>query len=303
MTAFDDWLARGRLHRGEGRPADAIPCFRRAAREDPRSPVPPFHLGEVLWQLGLADDAVRAWQASADLDKSFSPPRLALAEVELTRGDFAAAADNAAQASALRPDDARAHLTAVAARAAAADDEVAEAAAAFEAQPELAASLPLPLLAALAERGVAIPAGIGARAFTLEDEDALRRLALVAHKTDPALSARLAQTYCTLVGSQRASNVPLLWPDRTAGARLRVAWLMPGPDAEGFDAARAALATVSRALDSQVALVLLCAGDAERTRAAVASDAPRDTLTMALPPEDEPGIAKAIAMSWSMRRA
>ena len=39
-AAFDDWLARGRVHRGEGRPADAIPCFRRAAREDPRSPLP-----------------------------------------------------------------------------------------------------------------------------------------------------------------------------------------------------------------------------------------------------------------------
>ena len=102
-AAFDDWLARGRVHLGEGRPTDAIPCFRRAAREDPRSPVPHFHLGEVLWQLGLADDAVRAWQASADLDKTFSPPRLALAEVALTRGDFEVAADNAAQASTLAP--------------------------------------------------------------------------------------------------------------------------------------------------------------------------------------------------------
>jgi hypothetical protein len=111
-AAFDDWLARGRVHLGEGRPTDAIPCFRRAAREDPRSPVPHFHLGEVLWQLGLADDAVRAWQASADLDKTFSPPRLALAEVALTRGDFAVAADNARRRRA-SPGDARAHLTAL----------------------------------------------------------------------------------------------------------------------------------------------------------------------------------------------
>ena len=71
-------------------------CIEIRSREDPRSPVPQFHLGEVLWQLGLADDAVRAWEASAGLDKKFSPPRLALAEVALTRGDFTAAADNAA---------------------------------------------------------------------------------------------------------------------------------------------------------------------------------------------------------------
>ncbi len=294
-AAFDDWLARGRVHRGEGRPTDAIPCFRRAAREDPRSPVPYFHLGEVLWQLGLADDAVRAWQSSADLDKSFSPPRLALAEVALTRGDFSVAADNATQASALRPDDARARLTALAARAAAGAADIAEAAAAFAAQPDIASSLPLPLVATLAERGIAIPAGIAARAFTPQDEDALRRLALVAHASDRALSARFADTYCTLVASRRPATVPLLWPDRTSGAQLRLAWLMPGPDAATFAAASAALDAVLRALESHVTLVLLCCADAERTRAAVGTSVPARTLTMALPAEDEPGIAKAIA--------
>ena len=54
-----------RLHLREGRAADAIPSLRRAAREDPRSPLPPFHLGEALWQLGLRDEAVDAWRRDA----------------------------------------------------------------------------------------------------------------------------------------------------------------------------------------------------------------------------------------------
>ena len=100
-TAFDDWLARGRTHQFEGRPADAIPCFRRAAREDPASPVPLFHLGEVLWQLGLAADALAAWQASAQRHRTFLPPRLALAEAAMTRLAF----DDAHRLAADHPED------------------------------------------------------------------------------------------------------------------------------------------------------------------------------------------------------
>jgi tetratricopeptide (TPR) repeat protein len=295
MIAFDDWLARGRVHRGEGRPADAIPCFRRASREDPRSPVPHFHLGEVLWQLGLADDAVRAWQASANLDKTFSPPRLALAEVALTRGDFVTAADNAAQASSLRPGDTRAQLTAVAARAAAGIADTAEISAAFVAQPDVAASLPLAVLAALAERGVAIPSGIATRAFTPQDIEPLRRLAIVAHTSDAALAARFAETYCTLVASQRPETVPLLWPDRTVGARLRLAWLMPAPESTNFEAARAALDAIAATISSRTTLLVLCSGDAERTRAAIGAQLAQDALVVALPAEDDPGTAKVIA--------
>ena len=122
-----------------------------------------FHLGEVLWQLGLADEAVRAWQSSADLDKTFSPPRLALAEVALTRGDFAVAADNATQAStsARRMTRARNSTARCAARAAAGADDVAEVAAALAAQPDIGrAACRFRCVAALAERGVAIPAAL-----------------------------------------------------------------------------------------------------------------------------------------------
>jgi predicted O-linked N-acetylglucosamine transferase (SPINDLY family) len=294
VTAFDDWLARGRVHRGEGRPADAIPCFRRAAREDPRSPVPQFHLGEVFWQLGLADDAVRAWQASADLDKTFSPPRLALAEAASTRGDFAAAADNATQASSLRPGDTRAQLTAVAARAAAGLDDIVTVATAFAGQPDTAASLPLALLAALAEQGVPLPAGVASRAFTPQDAQALRRLSLVTRAGDAALSARFAETYCALVASQRPSMVPLLWPDRTAGPRLRLAWLMPPPEAGNFAAARGAFDEIASGMGSRIDVLVLCTEEAERMRAALGEGA-RETLIVVLPGEDDPGTAKVVA--------
>ena len=120
-NAFADWLERGRTHQNEGRPADAIPCFRRAAREDPRSPVPHFHLGEALWQLGLTTDALQAWRTAAGLDRTFLPPRLALAEAAMTHGDFASASAVAREAVALAPQDARARATSIAASAAAGD--------------------------------------------------------------------------------------------------------------------------------------------------------------------------------------
>ena len=66
-----------------------------------------------------------------------------------------------------------------------------------------------------------------------------------------------------LVASQRPATVPMLWPDRTAGAQLRLAWLMPAPGLATFDAARKALDVVAQAMDSRMTLLVLCSGDAE----------------------------------------
>src|SRR6185436_20453427 len=152
-NAFADWLARGRAHQGEARPADAIPCFRRAAREDPRSPVPHFHLGEVLWQLGLTTEALQAWRTAAGLDRTFLAPRLALAEAAMTHGDFASASVVAREALLLAPHDARARATSIAASAATGDrGDIVVAASLFAADPALARipSLAMALAAALA---------------------------------------------------------------------------------------------------------------------------------------------------------
>src|SRR6188508_2119418 len=97
--AFATWMERGRAHQLAKRPVDAIPCFRRAVREAPASPVPHFHLGEVWWQLGRASDALGAWRRAADLDANFLAPRLALVEAGLHEGEYAIARDAAAQSS------------------------------------------------------------------------------------------------------------------------------------------------------------------------------------------------------------
>ncbi|MEO8755347.1 MAG: hypothetical protein ABI624_22015, partial [Casimicrobiaceae bacterium] len=222
IDAFADWIARGRAHQQEDRPADAIPCFRRAAREDPRSPVPHFHLGEVYWQLGLAGDAVNAWRVSAQLDRTLLAPRLALAEAAMNEGDFATARDMARETVQLSPADRRARATLVTASAASGDRvALGETAAAFAADPSLAhapnlaaataaalaiirdgderkalldkltphgATLPASLLAALAENGVAISDALAARRWTIADAEFLRRLAVVAQSRDQAVA-------------------------------------------------------------------------------------------------------------------
>ena len=55
----------GVILRQEGRPVDAMLCFRRASRADPRAPDPQFVLGEVLWQLGRLPEALAAWREAA----------------------------------------------------------------------------------------------------------------------------------------------------------------------------------------------------------------------------------------------
>ena len=52
-----DWVARGREHQWQSRPIHALFCFTRAIAERPAHAVARFHLGEVLWQLGLTGAA------------------------------------------------------------------------------------------------------------------------------------------------------------------------------------------------------------------------------------------------------
>ena len=323
--AFADWLARGRAHQSEGRPADAIPCFRRAAREDPASPVPHFHLGEVWWQLGLPGDALQAWRTAAGTDRTFVAPRLALAEALLSLGDFANANVVAREAALLAPHDARARATAAAAAAATGDrGAVAEATALFAADPALAhvpslavalaavpagderaallraiaphaATLPALLLAALAESGAAIPDAIAARRWTLADVEPLRRLAVAVQRRNAQLADRLALAYCALCGSSPPPPVPLLWPRRTAGQALRVAWMLPAPDGAAWEAAREALASARAALPGDaLSVIALCTGDVEATRAAL-GPAPGEATLLGLASPAEAGAAKVVA--------
>ena len=326
---FADWVLRGRAHQQAGRPADALPCFRRAAREDPRSPLPLFHLGEALWQLRLADDAQRAWQASAGLDRAFAPPRLALAEAALTRGDFAAALAAAGEAAGETPDDARARLTQAVAGAAlgdpaafadatsriAADPAAANAPAlaaalatalavspAAESATALVAALaphvltlPLPLVVALAERGVPVPAAIAARRFGQADLADLRRLALALRKDDAPTASRLATAYCALGGMLPPPPVPLLWPRRTAGVDLRVAWIAPAASDPAWTAFRSALQAMPAGAGAGCDHVVLCPGDVAAVRAGLADTPLAGAPCVALPARADAAAAKVLA--------
>ena len=324
QDVFADWVLRGRAHQQEGRPADALPCFRRAAREDPRSPLPHYHLGEALWQLGLVDDAQRAWHAAADRDRAFVPPRLALAEAALARGDYAAARALAGDAVAAAPDDARARLTLAASGAALGDhDALADTAArvaadaAPAAAPALAsalaaalraggaghdalvaalaphvAALPLPLVAALAEAGAPVAADIASRRFALADLPAMRRLAVALQPRDPATAARIAAAYSALAAMTPPPPVPLLWPRRTAGP-LRAAWIAPAPEAPAWPAWRAALEALPAGAAGEH--VVLCTGGVEATRAALSGTMLAGAACVALAGRADAAAAKAVA--------
>jgi predicted O-linked N-acetylglucosamine transferase (SPINDLY family) len=328
-AAFDDWLARGRTHQFEGRPADAIPCFRRAAREDPASPVPWFHLGEVYWQLGQSGDALAAWRASAQRHQGFLPPRLALAEAAMASQAFEDAHRLAVEALAVAPDDARARATAGAAAAATGDAEALRgittmlaADAGFVREPSLAgalavalpraddeaaaqllavlapgiAALPAPLLAAAAERTATMPPALAERRWSLADAPALRRLAISVQSRDGVLAAGLVAAYCALMQSLPPPAVPLLWPTRTAGRTLRVAWLVPAVGSTAWNAWRAVAGEVLAAADAPAQdAIVLTAADARATRDALASSAFAPAPVVALPPTADAETARVIA--------
>lgn len=328
-AAFDDWIARGRAHQQAGRPADAIPCFRRAARELPSSPVPSFHLGEALWQLGLTEAATGAWRASAALDARFLPPRLALVEVALTRGEQAAARALMGDVVALQPDDARAHATLAAVRAALGEPgATADAASLFAQSPELAhaptlaatlasalerghdgsaglaralaphvATLPAVLAAALAERGIALPTAIAERRWTPDDLDALRRLALAAGAgAQPDVAAAMAKAYAALASTLAMPTVPLVWPQRTHGVALRVAWLMPPAASAAWPPARDALAAALDACAPDgLGLFVLCAEDAAEVQRGLGLPVPSGTLFVNVGAQPDAATARIIA--------
>ena len=145
-SADAEWLARGRTHQWEGRPVDAMLCFRRASRADPRAPDPSFVLGEVLWQFGRVPDAIASWREAVRLDRRFLAPWQALAEASLATGDATGARDGRrARACASRPAMREPRLIAAIARLM--DDEAAIAASAatidriLELDPALAGAL------------------------------------------------------------------------------------------------------------------------------------------------------------------
>ena len=323
---MEEWVARGRAHQSEGRAADALPCFRRAAREDPTSPVPLFHLGEVLWQLGIPADAAGAWHRSAQLAPGFVPPRQALSEAALLHGDFTTALAMAREVSAVAPQDLRNEAMAAAAAAVLGDAaalgrsadligrepalvQIPSLAHAYAAaltagdpaahvalQYALAARVdvaPAELLAVLIEQGAPLPAGLAGRTWTWADGDALRRIAVAVHHADPNVAQVLAGTHAGLTAAQPAPPVPLLFPRRTAGSALRVAWIAPMPDTRMWSAWNAILAATT--MPDGCEHVVLTAAAQESARAALAATplASASLLAMSTPADIDTGRALA----------
>jgi predicted O-linked N-acetylglucosamine transferase (SPINDLY family) len=107
-SASADWLARGRNHRTQGRPVDALLCFRRAVREHAQGYDARFALAEVLWKLGRLPDAVANWRECVRIAPGHAAAHRALAEALLGLGDGAGAGACAARLLQLDPNDARA---------------------------------------------------------------------------------------------------------------------------------------------------------------------------------------------------
>ncbi len=278
-SEYVQWFERGRAHQFEGRPLDAMLCFRRAARAEPRASDPHFVLGEVLWQLGRVPDAIAAWRESARLSPSHLAPAQALAEALLATGDWSGAHAAAGRVLAIAPDDLRAAL--IRAIAAAGTDSAAAAASfvdvgtllarqpSYLAVPALAGPLaavldraesggareplldflaqrpaqcagaPALLVALVIERLASLPtrdmldawvALALERSFGAGEREPLRRIALALARADARAAAILCERYGQLCAAAFAPPVPLLWPRRTAGRRLRVVVLVDAGD-------------------------------------------------------------------------
>ncbi|HEV2220693.1 MAG TPA: hypothetical protein VGV08_09055, partial [Casimicrobiaceae bacterium] len=203
LERYREWLARGRAHQAAGRAIDALMCYRRA----------------------LAD-------ACADT------------------GAFDAALDAVDHVLALEPADARARALSTLLRAGRGEASVEALETALAAQ----ATWPLALLAHVVERiGGArsgAPPQILRRLFDLAlaspvtqaNEDALRVIARTLATAGEREPARVfIERYAQACREAHRNAMPLLWPQRTAGAALRAGWLRVAGDAR-VDALQAAIA-------------------------------------------------------------
>ena len=105
-------MKRGRDHQWNGRAIDAMLCFRHARQVESRCiRRTPFHLGEVLWQLGKVPDAIAAWRDAICGQRQ--SPRAELSRWQghsLAAGDLAGSAAAAPRRPPDRSDNARAAI-------------------------------------------------------------------------------------------------------------------------------------------------------------------------------------------------
>jgi predicted O-linked N-acetylglucosamine transferase (SPINDLY family) len=107
-ATYDDWKERAREHLAQGRPLDALTCFRHAARLRPRAPAPLVGIADALWRLGQPHDAIATWRELVARRPDHAPGWLAIAEAVAFVGDDAGAREAASHVAAAMPGDPRA---------------------------------------------------------------------------------------------------------------------------------------------------------------------------------------------------
>lgn len=265
---YGEWLARGQAHQQASRPIDAMLCYRQALKSNRNAVQVQYQLGEVLRELGLRDEALAAfrmaltWQpqhlasliAVGDLLRR-AEPREAAAHyrraLNLNPDDPAARQGLALSSLAAGEPGALDQVSQLLSGGVpfAAWDELAGLLAAAEPSRERTMLLreialrpdfpPSALLLALViESGSDAPADrdlvlkwldeAKRRQATIDDPEALRRLALAAAASDrPDAGSMWSKRHAQRCIALYAPPIPLLWPRRTAGDALRVAYLVP----------------------------------------------------------------------------
>jgi len=267
---YGEWLKRGWAHQQAGRPIDAMVCYRRALKSNKHSAQAHLQLGDVLRSIGRQDEAFAAWRAGLTLAPTHRALLLRVAGVHRRAGRHAEAIEGYRRILAAEPGNGLARLMLALTRIEMGDDAACAELAALladgasgrweevtrvlcQAKPSAARTallldlaavrgpeMPPPLLALAANEMIAAGqrAGAGkmlaraeAMATRIDDPETLRLLALVASLMGNA--AAWAERYAQSCGARFGSGAPLLWPRRTAGAALRLAYLIaPGAPIE-----------------------------------------------------------------------
>ncbi|MEO8975268.1 MAG: tetratricopeptide repeat protein [Casimicrobiaceae bacterium] len=326
-VSFAEWNELGRAHLVGGRAIDALSCFRKAARLQPRAYPPLSGIAEALWRLGRPHDAIAAWLEAADRLPSHLPTWQSIMQAAMFVGDDTLAARAAAHVREVSPRDSLAQF--IEALALLADP--AQRPATGEKLRALLQRMPVMLRTAYMGRALARALGgcalddcpqlremlarhvdeialdlvahaaaglsiaqIAARIDAEigdDDLEGLRKLALrlAAIKADPstlaghasqpaeasvdrerlaharaALSQHAADRYCGACAARFRSEIPLLWPLRTAGMRVRVIVLVDTEAIEIDDREWLALAAALKESEVRLDLAFAAFGDAQR---------------------------------------
>lgn len=91
-TLTDAWIMLGVVRKEQGRPKDALPCFDRAVKNDPKAVVARFQIAQVTYELGdMQRAATQAHHVLQHAD-DFVPAHLLMANITLKLGDYRQAA-------------------------------------------------------------------------------------------------------------------------------------------------------------------------------------------------------------------